>query len=511
MNPEILLLIILFIASFALLLTNFDLSVFVMLVLSVLLHKELFSIFKWDVLPIRLFMLAFLCYGVLAFFKTNKTFKEKLTFFKDPFVLILTLIWVVSGFSIYFSKNLYSSLSLYGFFTCIVASVLALYRYFRGDIERPLKVLRFYMYLAAVLCLFCVFQAAYYLKTGHIIGALWNIPGNIPRLGATFWDVNHFGALLAALIPPLGAFFLATKKRKRLIYLAMLILMTGILFLTNSRSAWIIAGVSSLSFISLLLFRKVGKKGLVGLGVVILILFAGFFWEYSDRTSPFRKFIKDQFHYRIDSFDSHIMLLKGSYQIFEKYPFLGGGYGGFFEHFSQTDIAAEYFGRDPAALNTRVPAHTIWGEALSETGIVGFVLLVSFVVLLLVVPLYTALRSNDRIKVLLSSAIFSALLGWFIAGIFYSYKSEFFWIIITLYFSISVGLLEKGVTVRSILARLTKSRLSFLVIALTAFILVFSGLGRNHLIPWDEAIYAKIAKNMTDSGEYVSQYWKPVE
>jgi 4-amino-4-deoxy-L-arabinose transferase-like glycosyltransferase len=42
---------------------------------------------------------------------------------------------------------------------------------------------------------------------------------------------------------------------------------------------------------------------------------------------------------------------------------------------------------------------------------------------------------------------------------------------------------------------------------LIAMVLIFWGLGKTHLIPWDEAIYAKIAKNMVTGKSYLSQTW----
>lgn len=35
-------------------------------------------------------------------------------------------------------------------------------------------------------------------KTENVIGAMYWVPGKIPRVGSLFWDVNHYGAFLAA-------------------------------------------------------------------------------------------------------------------------------------------------------------------------------------------------------------------------------------------------------------------------------------------------------------------------
>jgi len=153
----------------------------------------------------------------------------------------------------------------------------------------------------------------------------------------------------------------------------------------------------------------------------------------------------------MDSFDSHMLLLTGAFQVFEKYPVLGGGYGSFFEHFSKTDIAPVYFGRDPAALNTRVPAHTIWGELLSETGILGFLSFVSFCIFTLAPLVFIGLKTKEKKEYLTGSVMFSVLIGWLTAGIFYSYNSEFFWIIFLLFSSWGIGTLVKYTKVADII------------------------------------------------------------
>ncbi|GIW69595.1 MAG: hypothetical protein KatS3mg101_0342 [Patescibacteria group bacterium] len=50
--------------SYFLILRDFDFAVYVMLLLSIFLHKELFSFYRWDLLPIRAFMLALLAAAV---------------------------------------------------------------------------------------------------------------------------------------------------------------------------------------------------------------------------------------------------------------------------------------------------------------------------------------------------------------------------------------------------------------------------------------------------------------
>jgi len=510
---EIVIIVLITLLSVLLLWKNFDLGIKVLLVLSTLLHKEVFSIYKWDFLPIRFYMLGlglFLAGDVLVtFYKTGKLTKY-LRILKDPLILLLSILWAVRVISIYFSQNLPASLQLLAFFTTMIALGVLLYQRYAGHSLKLLGLIKFYIYLAFGLTVFGYFQLWLYAKYEFIVGALWNVPGHTPRIGSTFWDVNHFAALLALLLPVLGVLILFSKTwKKKLMYTGMFVSMTGLLVLTSSRTAWIIALVSFLSFIILFMVRRLGSKGVKYILVALVLISIPFLREYSIKSSPFRAYVKENFHYRLDSFASHVMLLQGSFQIFEKYPVLGGGYGSFFEHFSRTDIAATFFGRDPAAFNTRVPAHTIWGEALAETGVVGFSVLLLFVLILLGVMLFGALKLKNSQDNILVSAMFSSMLGVFVAGIFYSYNTEFFWLVLFLFYLLSLALLKKEFSYRQVFEYFTKShRLYLAMIAVISFGLIFARLGANHLIPWDEAIYAKIAKNMVIKDEYLNLYWK---
>ena len=511
MNLEIVVAILFFIAALLLLFRNKQYALVVLLVLSVFLHKEFFSIYTWDVLPVRVFMAAFsLFIGIrLVLFLFQKgSIRRIFSYLKDPFLLLITALWVVDGVSILNSQNIRQSILIYGFFTSVYLVVIYLYTAFFVEAAAVLKYVKIYIFLMFALCMFAVVQFGVYLKTGFIFGALWNVPGHLPRLGATFWDINHFAGLLAALIPVVATLALISKTVKlRAVYAFATVSMAGILILTNSRSAWILVSVAFISFVLVVLLRRLGQRGFLYVAVTIFLLAIPLMREYSTKSSPFRAYVKQYFHYRVDSFDSHLLLLRGAFQVFEKYPLLGGGYGSFFEQFSKTDVASEFFSRDPAGLNVRTPAHSIWGEAFAETGFLGISAFALLAILLVSIPLTAALTLEDKDKYMMSAAMFSALLGWYTAGIFQSYKSEFFWIVLLLYFMYPALLLGRDTYFNSLVQYLAKfSRLPFYILALLAFFLLFYGLGSNHLIPWDEAIYAEIAKNML-TGSRVVQEW----
>lgn len=227
MNLELIVLLLIFIFSIVLVWVNLRFSIIVLLFLSVLLHKEVFSIYMWDILPVRVFMFAFLAVNIvklLFWFKSQNSYDKALgkifKFLKDPFVFLLYLLWLVRGISILYSKEIVASIFLLGFFTTIVCLGYVLFYLLKDKREEILKLLKLYLYIAFGLCLVTGLQIFSYYKLDFIFGAFWNVPGHLPRIGSLFWDVNHFGALLSLLLPFLGGLFLISKSwKERFVYL----------------------------------------------------------------------------------------------------------------------------------------------------------------------------------------------------------------------------------------------------------------------------------------------------
>ncbi|MFA5776346.1 MAG: glycosyltransferase family 39 protein [Patescibacteria group bacterium] len=517
MNFELIFIPLIFIFSFVGLLVDKKKSLYVLLAVSVLLHKELFSIYSWNILPARIFMLAVLVFVIVDI---AKSFKKKDTDwikkdFINPVTLSLMAFWIIAGLSIFFSKNVKASLSVYAFLTSVTALSIYLIRVFQGDRAQVLRFTKFYILVAFVLSLIGFVQIFVFTKYHFIFGAFWNVPGHTPRIGSLFWDVNHFAGFLVLLLPVIGALVLVSRSRERLIFFVMGLSILITLLLTNARSGWIACAVAFLTFALLLIFRRFRYKGLATIFSVILILSIGIFSQYLKKDSPIRREIRQYFHYRLDSFDSHFLLLTGSWQIFEKYPILGGGYGSFYEQFSKTKISATFFSRDPAALNTRVPAHSIWGELLAETGVLGFSAMLIFYSSVVFTLLYASLRLKNPQDSLICSAMSGSVIGILVAGIFYSYNSEFFWIILFFYFLYALFSLRdelKESTSRlwtNVFSHfISNPKFPVMVLLILSSILIFVDLGKNHLIPYDEAIYAKVSKNILERNDWLTLSWQ---
>ena len=170
-NLEILILILLFVSSLLLTLFNTRFSIYILILLSVFLHKEVFSIYKWDILPIRVFMLAFSIY-VLIYAVISIRRKEFLNQIKssalDPFVFLLISLFIFRSISLINSKNLFSSISLLGFFGTVVVFGIYLYKKFSNAPDIILRYIKYYFGMLIILADFllqsCRFWAFLYLS-----------------------------------------------------------------------------------------------------------------------------------------------------------------------------------------------------------------------------------------------------------------------------------------------------------------------------------------------------------
>ena len=525
---EIIVGVVLFVLCFLLIRYKFYLSLTVGLILSALLHKELFSIYIWDLLPIRIFMIAFVVNSIIDFFKFNKFSLKFLSYLKDPFILINLLMIASKLVSLINTLSLSSSIFLNIFYISISVFIISLY--LKLNSQEYINLLKNYVVVSVVMSIITFVQIYFYFEYSFLFGAILNVAGrsvDIPnfsfsvsyfsemlkilvmtRVGSLFWDVNHFGGFVASLLILAFAFLLTSKSKKSFAwYLFSSLILVIVLFLTNSRSAWILSFVSFFIFISCLIYRKIGRKGIIYTFTILATLTIFLIFQYQDKNSWFREKVKSYFHYRLDSFDSHFLLLRGTVDVFDKFQFIGGGYGSFFDHFKSTPTADEFLKRDPAGLSVKVPAHTIWGETLAETGLFGIITFVLFVLLLISSAIYAIIHSEGD-DFVLSSSILGLIVGWLVAGIFYSYNSEFFYISLLLPFlyiynklNIKIDLLIDYFN--------QKSFYGFLGLFLICFYLLFFNLGTNRFIPFDEAIYAKVAKNIFETGDQFTLRWLP--
>jgi 4-amino-4-deoxy-L-arabinose transferase-like glycosyltransferase len=524
---EIILVLLIFICCLILIRVNFLSACVLALVLSTFLHKELFSLYIWDLLPVRILMGAFLVNSLYEFIKFNGFSWKFLKYLKDPLVLISVLFVVSKLISTFNSLDLKTSLFLDLFYIAALNFVLSIY--FKLKASEVFDLYKKYIFIAFIVSLIPFIQIYLYFNNNYLFGAILNVAGlniNFPsfsldpsffmdalklivmtRVGSIFWDVNHFGGFLAGLFVPSLALVLISKGKELRNNLIYFIFISSGLFLTNSRSAWLLGFVSILIFSIFTVYRKIGKKGVMysvlGIGLFSLLAFS----LYQDKNSLFREKVRSYFHYRMDSFDSHFLLLSGAVDVFNRYPIIGGGTGSFFEHFKETPTSNEFLKRDPAGLSGRVPAHSIWGEVMAESGSIGIFVFVAMISLLLGIYFYSISHSTDWKDYFIFSSFLSTLFGWLVAGVFYSYNSEFFFILMFFPAIYAVKKLDISYEEVFLFLKIKNYYLKFLIF-LIAISLMLYGLGDNKLITFDESIYAKVAKNMYESGDLLTLRWR---
>jgi len=403
-------------------------------------HKELFSFTLWDLLPVRVLflgILATLTYKLTRYIRkrgARRAYQVIRKFFTDDILEVLLTLLIVRIASIYFSTSLKSSMFLLSFYTSVVILFMVLkYTYEKYGYPTIKYLLRVYVTVGLVTGIFSFIQLYIYRSIGQLLPGVWALvtrEGSFVRVGSIFWDINHYGAYIASILPIVAAYtFIAKKRKAQIIWGGGFIFGFVTLMLTQSRSAWGAFGLSMLITVFLLIVKRQFKRGIplyIG-GVVLLIgvvvaslKFGAPILHRLDTITDIRN---------NDSIKTHAYLLTASYEMLEKNPLLGSGYGSFSSALRETDIAPLYFFLVPSEDEIKVPAHSIWGEVVGETG--GLGILVYTLLMYTILKLGAqAIKYSKGEKLLLSIALFSSICGLLAAGVLYSYNLEFFWFVI---------------------------------------------------------------------------------
>lgn len=341
----------------------------------------------------------------------------------DTFLKILLLLFLVRLVSISSSLNYTASFLLLSFFASMMALYLILKWVARRDFVYLNKLYFFHLFVMVLVGLYGLLQA--FLVPFHKILPGVLLGGTFLRVPATFYDANHLPAYLLTGLP----FLLVLAWTRSEKYLSRpLLLLTGLLalvvFLSFSRSG--IAGFL-LSFLLIFLAGVAYRYWQKVAQLLAVLAILGFFVFLSGRTQySLTSRLFSSFSYAERSTVAHVALLYGELKLFLEKPLLGVGYGSFSEYFRRSRMGEEHAIVDPAT-QVRIPPHSLWLEALSETGLLGFSLYLSLI-LLMGESLWRALRraklKKDRLYLL---ALLAGFVGINFSSIFYSYNLEFFW------------------------------------------------------------------------------------
>lgn len=474
--------------------------------LVILMHKQYFSLFGvWDLLPVRIATLALLAGFLVNIYKSKQIALTVKHIRSNPFLTTLVVLVGAIVLSFINTISFQESIKLFAFL-CLQVGLLFISSELIKNESSYFNLVKVYLYTIFASLAFAVFQYWYFLTYQKPIGALWHIPGVYTRLGSLFWDVNHFGAFLVAGIFLCFSYFLITKGFNKFFALFVTIFSLPILILTNSRSSWGGAVVGMLIY-AVLLYKN-GYKKLVGVSLLVsLIVVIGIFSYVEIKTSfSFTSWYANYTHTRLDSSESHLILIRKAWEVFKEHQFVGGGYGNFNEQLRTLNAKDNeyYFARDPGAAMVRVPSHSIWGQMLSETGLLGFGIFSFFTLILIIGLLKVSLEQKD----VFASGLIASLLSALSSGIFYSYNLEFFWWIY-MFSIVYVVIQTKRELTFEVIFDWVKVHTWFIFLLLLLFVgfYIFLGLGTNALIDYDEAIYAKVAKNIVDGTGIGTLYW----
>ncbi|MDP2933565.1 MAG: O-antigen ligase family protein, partial [bacterium] len=410
-----------------LLLRFYRLSLPLLVLLFPFANSDLFYLVIPKLYPARGFLIVLVAVSLLAlFFQVSK--KRNLNFIvaeirADAFLKIVLGLFLVRVVSLIMSRNLTASLLLLAFF----ASMITMYVILKWVGQRDFNFINrlYYFHLAAVslVGVYGLLQAVLLIFHYKLPGVL--LGGTFLRVPGTFYDANHLPAYLLTGLPLI---LVLGWTVRRIIVRRLLLILSGLLgfvvLLSFSRSGF--AGIA-LSFAVIFIYAAWRGYWQKVAQLSSLILVIGFIIFLSSRTQlSFANRLLSSFSGAEKSTVAHVALLYGEFKLFIDHPILGVGYGSFSEYFRSSDIGKEHAIVDPAT-QVRIPPHSLWLEALTETGIIGFALYLALMILVLE-SLYKALRKVQTKKsCLYLVALLAGFVGINFASIFYSYNLEFFW------------------------------------------------------------------------------------
>ena len=386
-----------------------------------LADRTRFRVFIPKLFPSRAILIGLIVLGIPTLLKE---FRKKRVWLDKPLLMLLSL-FVVRVVSLTNSLNLSNSFSVLAFFGSVIVLYVLLKRLEETDQKYFTFLFQLYLIVVVVIGLFGLLQYLLALIGVILPGVLKG--GNYFRIPATFYDANHLSPFISTgLFFFLGLSFLVKglKKKCGLLFLSLILAIVSVL--TFSRSGFLGLGVGCLTFGLLSLKEGFGRKLLPLVAVLVISVGGVLYFSHQTHYSLVDRMFKSLVDPAEKSTTAHYSLLLGEWELFKENPILGVGYGSFSEHFRASEYSKEHTWVDPVE-DIRLPAHSIWLEVLTETGIVGFIPYLLFMLLVtqgILHALFEALRERDKVYLIAFTSGFFALLS---GGMFYSYNLLFFW------------------------------------------------------------------------------------
>ncbi len=383
-----------------------------------------------------------LVFILIVFYLSSLSFNKIVSNLKEPIILLLIFFWLylILNFFINYGKN--PSLERTLFFIRFPLLILSI-SFCINDLNINLKkIFTYWAIIISILCIDLVFQ---FFNQVNLIGNKAIQQGSIYRLGGFMGDelkisnlIFNFGILTFSYLLTTN-YINNNKKNLTTIIFFSLILFS--IFITGERSNFITISLFSLLLLIFLFFNNL--KLFLKIFSIILILFATFSLsnsKISDRmiNNLFSKQIKHlsintdkNFLYKNSHYFAHYSV---AYQIFEKNKFFGVGLKNFRNFCDNEDFNYQVhpnWQEKKCALHP----HNFYFEILSETGLLGMIILGSF----FIISLIRFFKSKNNTLIVSSIIVLVYFIPFIPKGSFFTnWTALIFWTIFGIIYSIYI-------------------------------------------------------------------------
>lgn len=234
------------------------------------------------------------------------------------------------------------------------------------------------------------------------------------RVQGTLISPNSLSCWLLIFLPFFLVSYLIDKRKfSRILYLSLLIWGVIILLLTYSRGAWI-AFIVGLLIVILTLRKKVSlwkqEWRNVLLAIIIFLILIFIFFNIFESILDFYSY---RLKYHDKSLAKRIDYIKASFKILIGHPFFGIGCDNFQKVVHHLDFYSyQYFRSD---------IHNIYLLIASENGIISGIIfiLIFYNLIIIMIKKIRNIKSQQSIELILTISIFSALISYLVAMLFY--------------------------------------------------------------------------------------------
>ena len=354
--------------------------------LSKIIQNKIFIEFLFIILPITLLfsvliseIVVFILIGYYLYISDKK---DKISTFSDPIILFLLCVWVYLNINYLINFDKDPSILRTIFFLRFILLVVSI-NFFINSLKINLnRIFLYWLLLVIIICGDLFLQ--YYTKQNILGYESIKYDEHVFRLGGFMNDelkisgiIFNFGLLVFSYI----YFNKDNLKYKNLNYL-FLILIIATIFITAERSIFLSSIIFFLFFVVFTSFKKTNLRFFL-LSLFIMTIFFGFFQKDLSSRMIFKiseniKLFKVEKNKNFLNKDSHYFAhWSTAYQIYKDNKLFGVGIKNF-RNFCDNDKYNENIFPGWQNKKCATHPHSFYFEIISETGIIGFLIIISF-------------------------------------------------------------------------------------------------------------------------------------